>query len=228
MAIKTTLIKSLNLSIQPGTRIALVGGSGSGKSTLAKLIAGLHQPSSGEILFDGKPLLKIPRSVSVGSLAMVQQEIQLFGCSVRDNLSLWNSTIRERDLNQACRDAEILDVVRALPDGFETKLSEGGQNLSGGQRQRLELARALVGNPSILVMDEAASALDAETEQRIIQNLSRRGCTPANRGPLVEHHPRCRSHPCNVDQGQVIEQGKHRDLIRNDHGTYAQLLKEAQ
>ena len=227
VAIKPPLIKSLNLSIQPGTRIALVGGSGSGKSTLAKLIAGLHQPSSGEILFDGKPLLKIPRSVSVGSLAMVQQEIQLFGCSVRDNLSLWNSTIRERDLNQACRDAEILDVVRALPDGFETKLSEGGQNLSGGQRQRLELARALVGNPSILVMDEATSALDAETEQRIIQNLSRRGCTQ-----LIVAHRLSTIRDADLilvmDQGQVIEQGKHRDLIRNDHGTYAQLLKEAQ
>ena len=204
-----------------------MGGSGSGKSTLAKLIAGLHQPSSGEILFDGKPLLKIPRSVSVGSLAMVQQEIQLFGCSVRDNLSLWNSTIRERDLNQACRDAEILDVVRALPDGFETKLSEGGQNLSGGQRQRLELARALVGNPSILVMDEATSALDAETEQRIIQNLTRRGCTQV----IVAHRLstiRDAELILVMDQGQVIEQGKHRDLIRNDNGAYAQLLKGAE
>ena len=96
MAIKPPLIEGLNLSIQPGMRIALVGGSGSGKSTLAKLIAGLHQPSGGAILFDGQPLLNIPRSISVGSLAMVQQDIQLFGCSVRDNLSLWNPAIRER------------------------------------------------------------------------------------------------------------------------------------
>ena len=227
VSIKPPLIDGLSLSIQPGMRIALVGGSGSGKSTLAKLIAGLHQPSAGKILYDGKPLLSIPRSISTGSLAMVQQEIQLFGCSVRDNLSLWNPRIRERDLVQACRDAEILDVVHALPDGFETKLSEGGQNLSGGQRQRLELARTLVGNPSILIMDEATSALDAETEQRIIQNLTRRGCTQV----IVAHRLstiRDAELILVMDQGQVIEQGKHRDLIRNDNGAYAQLLKGAE
>ena len=227
VAIKPPLIEGLNLSIQPGMRVALVGGSGSGKSTLAKLIAGLHQPSGGAILFDGQPLLNIPRSISVGLLAMVQQEIQLFGCSVRDNLSLWNPAIRERDLVQACRDAEILDVVRGLPDGFDTQLSEGGQNLSGGQRQRLEIARALVGNPSILVMDEATSALDADTEQRVIQNLSRRGCTQV----IVAHRLstiRDAELILVMDQGQVIEQGKHSDLINNSHGAYAQLLQEAQ
>ena len=115
----------------------------------------------------------------------------------------------------------------ALPDGFETKLSEGGQNLSGGQRQRLELARTLVGNPSILIMDEATSALDAETEQRIIQNLTRRGCTQV----IVAHRLstiRDAELILVMDQGQVIEQGKHRDLIRNDNGAYAQLLKGAE
>ena len=138
-----------------------------------------------------------------------------------------NPAIREQDLVQACRDAEILDVVRGLPDGFDTQLSEGGQNLSGGQRQRLEIARALVGNPSILVMDEATSALDADTEQRVIQNLSRRGCTQV----IVAHRLstiRDAELILVMDQGQVIEQGKHSDLINNSHGAYAQLLQEAQ
>ncbi len=227
VAIKPPLIEGLNLSISPGMRIALVGGSGSGKSTLAKLIAGLHQPSSGEILMDGRTLLQIPRNMCVSSLAMVQQDIQLFGCSVRDNLRLWNPTIQEEDLVQACRDAEIIDVVRALPDGFDTQLSEGGKNLSGGQRQRLELARALASNPSILVLDEATSALDADTEQRVIHNLTRRGCTQI----IVAHRLstiRDADQILVMDQGRVIEQGNHAELMRNSSGAYSQLLNDAQ
>lgn len=151
VAVKDPLIQNLNLTIHPGQRIALIGGSGSGKSTLAKLIAGLHQPTSGEILFDGASLINIPRAVSTTSLAMVQQDIQIYGCSVRENLSLWNSAISPSDLQRACEDAEIHDVIQGLPEGLDSVLSEGGNNLSGGQKQRLELARALVQDPSVLV-----------------------------------------------------------------------------
>ena len=141
--IKPPLIEGLNLTITPGQRIAFVGGSGSGKSTISRLIAGLYLPTAGSILFDGMPLQTIPREVTVSSLAMVQQDINLYGCSVRDNLTLWNPQISERELRQACADAQVLDTVLALPDGFGTILREGGSNLSGGQRQRLEIARAL-------------------------------------------------------------------------------------
>ncbi|RZO09613.1 MAG: NHLP family bacteriocin export ABC transporter peptidase/permease/ATPase subunit [Synechococcus sp. MED-G135] len=225
-AITPPLIDGLTLKIRAGMRIALVGGSGSGKSTLAKLLAGLHQPTAGTILFDEKTLLELPRAVVVSSLAMVQQEIQLFGCSVRDNLSLWNHAIPESTLLEACRDAEMLDVVRALPDGIDTLLSEGGRNLSGGQRQRLELARALVGNPSILIMDEATSALDAETEQKLIANLSRRGCTQV----IVAHRLstiRDADLILVMDQGRVIEQGTHESLMQDPSGVYFQLFSEA-
>jgi len=226
VAIKDPLIKELSFSIHPGQRIALVGGSGSGKSTLAKLIAGLHQPTAGQVLFDGSPLVGIPRSVTTHSLAMVQQDIQLYGCSVRDNLTLWNPSITTTDLRRACRDAEIDDVVQALPEGMESILSEGGNNLSGGQRQRLELARALVRDPSILIMDEATSALDAETERKVIENLSRRGCTQV----VVAHRLstiRDADLILVLDKGQVVQRGRHQSMIQDPDSPYAQLLRES-
>ena len=224
-AIQAPLIDGLSLVIHPGMRVALVGGSGSGKSTLAKLLAGLHQPTGGTIRFDGRTLLDLPRAVVVSSLAMVQQEIQLFGCSVRDNLSLWNPAIDDSSLLEACRDAELLEVVRGLPEGLDTMLNEGGRNLSGGQRQRLELARALVNNPSILIMDEATSALDTDTEQKLINNLSRRGCTQV----IVAHRLstiRDADLILVMEQGRVIQQGTHENLLQDQNGAYAQLLSE--
>ena len=224
-AVQSPLIKQLSLSICSGMRVALVGGSGSGKSTLAKLLAGLYQPSGGSITFDGRPLLEHPRAVVVSSLAMVQQEIQLFGCTVRDNLSLWNPGIDDLTLLEACREAEILDVVNGLPQGLDTNLNEGGRNLSGGQRQRLELARALVCNPSILILDEATSALDAETERKLIGNLTRRGCTQV----IVAHRLstiRDADLIIVLDQGKVVQQGTHDALSDDLTGPYAQLISE--
>lgn len=221
--IQPPLIDGLSLTIHPGMRVALVGGSGSGKSTLAKLLAGLHQPTGGTIRFDGHTLLELPRAAVVSSLAMVQQEIQLFGCSVRDNLSLWNAAISDRALLEACRDAEILEVVLGLPNGLDTQLSEGGRNLSGGQRQRLEIARALVSNPSILIMDEATSALDAETERKLIANLARRGCTQI----IVAHRLstiRDADLILVMEQGKVIQQGCHDELAGVQNSAYQRLL----
>ena len=225
-AIQAPLIDDLTLTIHSGMRVALVGGSGSGKSTMAKLLAGLHQPTGGAILFDGKSLIDHSRSVVVSSLAMVQQEIQLFGCSLRDNLSLWNPAIPDSTLLRACQDAEILEVVQSLPEGLDTLLSEGGRNLSGGQRQRIELARALVSNPSILIMDEATSALDAESERKVIANLARRGCTQV----IVAHRLstiRDADLILVMDQGKVVQQGTHQSLSQDVTGTYAQLIEEA-
>lgn len=219
------LFDGFSLSAQPGMRIALVGGSGSGKSTLARLIAGLIQPMEGEIRFDNIKLLDVPRDVMVNSLAMVQQDIDLYGCSVRDNLRLWNTTIPDTDLLKACRDAEILDVIKALPEGFDTMLSEGGRNLSGGQRQRLELARALIQNPSILILDESTSALDTQTEQRVIVNLNLRGCTQV----IVAHRLstiRDADLILVLEQGHVVQRGKHDAMIADKDSPYSQLLAE--
>jgi NHLM bacteriocin system ABC transporter peptidase/ATP-binding protein len=225
--VRPPLIQGLSVSIAPGMRVALVGASGSGKSTLVRLIAGLLQPSSGVIHFDGYPITAIPRTVVVASLAMVQQEIAIYGMSIRENLCLWRDHLTDEQLLNACHDAQLMEVIEALPDGLNSRLAEGGRNLSGGQRQRVELARALLQNPSILILDEATSALDAETEQRVEEALRRRACTQ-----IVVAHRLSTVRDADLilvlEQGQVVQRGRHEALISVPEGAYARLLAEGE
>ncbi|MGB1070566.1 MAG: NHLP family bacteriocin export ABC transporter peptidase/permease/ATPase subunit [Planctomycetota bacterium] len=217
------LLENLNIHIKPGDRVALVGGSGSGKSTLAKLISGELQPWSGTIYFDGIPLDELPRNLFVNSFSFISQEILLFSGSVRDNLTLWDSTVPEEDIVQACEDAAILDTVIGLQGGFDCELLEGGNNLSGGQRQRLEIARTLVPNPTILILDEATSALDTETERVVLDRMRMRGCSS-----IFVSHRLSTIRDCTeiivLEYGKVVERGNHDELWKKD-GAYAQLLK---
>ena len=218
------VVQELTLRIRPGERIAFVGRSGSGKSSIAKLLAGTLMPTAGSIHFDGFELQNVPRAVAVNSIAVVSQDIELYGCSIEDNLTLWDPSIKPEQIRKACADAQILDVIERLPNGFQTTLKEGGNSLSGGQRQRLDIARALLQDPSILILDEATSALDAESERQVDQALRERGCTQI----IVAHRLstiRDADQIIVMEQGQVIQQGTHTEMAKQTGSPYAELIR---
>ncbi|MYH35168.1 MAG: ATP-binding cassette domain-containing protein, partial [Rhodospirillaceae bacterium] len=218
------LIKDFNLVIKPGQRVAVVGPSGSGKSTLARLVSGLYQPWSGEVLFDGHLRDEIPEEVLRRSISMVAQENALFFASLRDNITLWNPAVPDEAIFAATRDACIHDEILLRPQGYATVVEEGGANFSGGQRQRLEIARGLVGNPTVLILDEATSALDAATEEFVDDALRRRGVTC-----LIVAHRLSTVRDCDeiivLDKGVEVQRGVHDELIADRDGTYYKLVK---
>jgi NHLM bacteriocin system ABC transporter peptidase/ATP-binding protein len=216
------LLENFSASVRPGGRVAVVGASGSGKSTLARLAAGLFAPWSGEILIDGKPRSEHDRAQLARSLAFVDQDVALFEGTVRENLTLWDEAPAEA-IERALRDAALDEEILKDRGGLDTPLQEGARNLSGGQRQRLEIARALVRNPAILILDEATSALDPASEARVEANLRAR-----NVACLVIAHRLSTVRDADeivvLDRGRVVERGRHDELLKLPGGRYAALV----
>ncbi len=216
------LIRDFNLEIKPGSRVAFVGFSGCGKSTMAKLISGLYEPWEGDILFDGKHISEIDRSIFTGSVAVVDQDIILFEDTIANNIRMWDTSIKDFEVIMAARDAHIHSDILLRDKGYNYVIMEGGKDFSGGQRQRLEIARVLAQDPTVIILDEATSALDARTEFEVVNSIRDRGIAC-----IVIAHRLSTIRDCDeilvLDKGIVVERGTHDELMEKN-GLYTKLV----
>ncbi|MBY6220787.1 ABC transporter ATP-binding protein [Marinobacter nauticus] len=214
-------IQDITLSVPAGNTLALVGATGSGKSTLIKLLLRFYDPAHGDIRIDGQPIREVSLKSLRDAIGLVSQDVYLFEGSIRDNLAYGKPEASEEEIMEAARTAEAWSFIEGLPQGLDTPVGERGIRLSGGQRQRLSLARALLKNPPILVLDEATSAVDNETEAAIQRSLKRIG---HNRTVIMIAHRLSTIVDADtiavVENGRIVEEGDHDSLIRNN-GAYA-------
>lgn len=223
---EVTVLKDVSFSMGKGQTVALVGQSGSGKSTIAKLLLGFYKMEEDSILIDGKPLNSFDPSIYRGQVAYVPQEVLLFGGTIKENIIYGKTDATEEEIMEAAEKSHCLEFINQFPDGMETMIGDRGIKLSGGQRQRVAIARAILRNPAILILDEATSSLDAESEAKVQEALDN---LMDGRTSLVIAHRLATVKEVDciyvLDEGKVVEQGKHHDLIEDKGGIYSNLAK---
>lgn len=208
------VLNNLNMEIAAGRMTAIVGTSGCGKSTISKLIQGLVQPESGKVVIGGTDVAAVDRGALRRQIGVVLQESFLFNRSIKENILAAHSTASFEQVVRAATDAGAHDFITALPDGYETVVGERGSTLSGGQRQRIAIARALLGNPRLIIFDEATSSLDVETEQIIDQRM--RSIMAGRTSIIISHRLSSIAHADHIvvmDRGEIAEQGTHAELL---------------
>ena len=220
--LKAPIVNNISFKIEAGKSVALVGASGCGKSTIGKLISGLYAPWSGEILFDDVSRSEIPRSRLAASIAVIDQNVTMFTGSVSSNIRMWDRSIESYDMILAARDAGVHDMIMRRPGGYNDEISPGGSNFSGGQKQGIEIARALAGDPTIVILDEATSALDTKTEDKVMKSIADRGITR-----IIIAHRLSTIRDCDeiivLKNGEIAERGTHDELIAKN-GFYNELV----
>jgi ABC-type bacteriocin/lantibiotic exporter with double-glycine peptidase domain len=219
------ILTHFSLKIKAGERIALVGPSGCGKSTVLSLVSGLYEPWEGEVLFDGKPRKAIDRMTFVNSVSVVNQDVTLFEGTICDNVKMWDESIEDTTMMQACNDAQIHYEIMERPGAYQGTVAERGKNFSGGQRQRIEIATALAKEPTIFLMDEGTSALDPQTEAKVMNHLYEKGMTMIMIAHRLETIADC-DQIYVIEQGHITQHGTH-DELRQMDGLYSNLLKYA-
>ena len=219
------ILSHFSLKIKAGERIALVGPSGCGKSTVMSLVSGLYEPWEGEVLFDGKPRKAIDRMTFVNSVSVVNQDVTLFEGTIEDNVKMWDESIEDFAMVLACSDAQIHQEIMERPGAYKGEVAERGKNFSGGQRQRIEIATALAKEPTILLMDEGTSALDPETESKVMSHIYGMGITFITIAHRLETIAKC-DQIYVIEHGRINQHGTHDELGQTD-GLYRNLLKYA-
>ena len=220
------VIDGISLEIQPGMKAALIGHSGSGKSTITQLLLRYYEPDSGEIKIGNESILDTDLYSFRSQIGIVPQEIILFGGTIKENIAYGNTNAKEEEIIEAASQANALQFIESFPEGMMTLVGERGIKLSGGQKQRVAIARAILKNPKLLILDEATSSLDTESELLVQEALDK---LMHNRTSLIIAHRLSTIRKADVifliSEGKMLESGSHDELINNDNGTYQQLLK---
>ena len=221
-----SVLRNLSLQANPGERIALVGPSGAGKSTVVSLLLRFYEPNEGVIRLDGLPASQFDLAQVRGNIAVVPQEVLLFGGTIRENIAYGRPAATEEQIHDAARRAHCEEFINRFPEGYETRVGERGVQLSGGQRQRIAIARAFLRDPSILILDEATSALDAESESLIQKALE---TLLAGRTAIIIAHRLATVRRCDriyvLESGTIVEDGTHAELVTREGGIYRRLAE---